>query len=187
MGSPRPGLCGGLLRYCHDDLPVQCCGGGHTNRWTALSAFVGKGLSLEQARRLPRPQVERELNFISGACVMASRAFVEQIGLMDEGYFLYCEEQDWAYRAAGRFGLVYAPDALVYHKEGATTGWNDYNLRWPALGYLTRSRIRCTWLHQPYMLPTVFGAIAYAAVRLFAKKMFSLFSFYPKGNGKKEP
>jgi GT2 family glycosyltransferase len=113
--------------------------------------------------------VEKDLNFIAGACVMASRAFVETVGLMDEGYFLYCEEQDWAYRAAGRFDLVYAPEALVFHKGGRSTGWNGQSFNLKALCRLTRSRIRCTLLHHPLMLPTVLLFTCCAALRTTAR------------------
>ena len=167
----RPGLCGALLRYCHDALPIQCCAGGVTNWWTHLSSFTGNGLTLEQARNLPRELVEGNINFICGACVMVSRKFVETVGFMDEGYFLYCEEQDWACRSKKEFDLAYAPEALVYHREGATTGWNGNTFRIKSLLLLTRSRIRCTYLHHPWMLPTVIAGIGFATTRLLLKKL----------------
>ena len=172
----RPGLCGGLLRYCHDSLPIQCCAGGVTNWWTHLSRFYGHGLTLEQAQNLSRDTVEDKINFICGACVMVSRKFVETVGFMDEGYFLYCEEQDWGCRSKGKFDIAYAPEALVYHKEGATTGWNGRTFRLKSLYFLTRSRIRCTYLHHPWMLPTVIAGIGFAAIRLIFKKIiFKIF------------
>lgn len=169
----RPGLCGALLRYCHEEHLVQCLAGGRTDPRTALSRITGQGLTLEQARRVPKDVVEAEINYICGACVMASRNFVESVGLLDEGYFLYCEEQDWAYRAKGNFDFAYAPQALVWHREGATTGWNGrapISLR-PLLR-LTASRVRCTWRHHPQWLPTVLGGILFAALRLFGKKLW---------------
>ena len=172
----RPGLCGGLLRYCHASLPIQCCAGGITNWWTHLSKFTGHGLTLEQAQNLSRDDVENKINFICGACVIVSREFVETVGFMDEGYFLYCEEQDWACRSKGKFDLAYSPDALVYHKEGATTGWNGNTLRLKSLYFLTRSRIRCTYLHHPWMLPTVIAGIGFASARLLLKKLVSKFT-----------
>lgn len=177
FAKERPGLCGAMLRFRHEDMPIQCLGGGVTNRWTALSRLTGQGLSLEEARRISAEEVERGLNFINGACVMASRAFLETVGLMDEGYFLYCEEQDWAYRSAGRFDLAYAPEALVYHHEGATTGWNGRKLRLVPLLRLTRSRIRLTAKHVPLALPLVAGSGIYAACRLFWRRLRAALGF----------
>jgi len=169
----RPGLCGALLRYCHDEQLVQCLAGGRTDPRTALSHITGQGFTLEEARRVPRDEVEAGINYICGACVMASKQFVEDVGLLDEGYFLYCEEQDWAYRAAGRFDLAYAPEALVWHREGASTGWNGRgSMQLRPLLRLTVSRLRCTWRHHPQWLPTVLLGIVYAALRLAGKKLW---------------
>ena len=167
----RPGLCGGLLRYCHEGRLVQCLAGGCTDPRTALSRITGQGLTLEEALRVPRDEVEARINYVCGACVMASRRFVETVGLLDEGYFLYCEEQDWAYRAGGRFDLAYAPDALVWHREGASTGWNGRGaMPLRSLLRLTVSRLRCTWRHQPKWLPTVLLGIVFATLRLTMKR-----------------
>lgn len=168
----RPGLCGALLRYCHEEHLIQCMAGGFTNPRTALSHIMGQGLSLDEARCVSRATVEASVNYICGACVMASRRFVETVGLLDEGYFLYCEEQDWAYRAAGRFDLAYAPEALVWHHEGASTGWNGrapLSLR--PLMRLASSRLRCTWRHHPRFLLSVGAAIVYAAANLVVRKL----------------
>lgn len=173
FACPRPGLCGGLLRYCHEERLIQCLAGGNSDPRTALSRIVGQGLTLEEALHVPRHEVEARINYVCGACVMASRQFVERVGLLDEGYFLYCEEQDWASRAAGKFDLSYAPDALVWHHEGATTGWNGRGpMPLRRLLRLTASRLRCTWRHHPQYLPTVLLGIAFAAVRLLGKKLW---------------
>lgn len=165
----RPGLCGALLRYCHEEKLVQCMAGGHTDPRTALSRIMGQGLTLEEAQRVPRDEVEADINYICGASVMASRQFVEVVGLLDEAYFMYCEEQDWAYRASGRFDFAYAPEAVVWHREGATTGWNGRCIKLKPLFQLTRSRIRYTFLHHKKWIVTVLIGIMYAALKLITK------------------
>jgi GT2 family glycosyltransferase len=57
-----------------------------------------------------------------GACILARRAVVEQIGGLDEGFFMYAEEVDWCYRMrrAG-WAIWQAPDARVTHVSGAAT------------------------------------------------------------------
>lgn len=171
FASARPGLCGALLRYCHGERLVQCLAGGRTDPRTALSRIMGQGLTLDVARRVPREKVEAEINYVCGACVMASRKFVEVVGLLDEGYFLYCEEQDWAYRAAGMFDLAYAPDAVVWHREGVSTGWTGRGrLPLRPLLRLAISRMRCTWKHQTRWLPCVAAGVAFAALRLMVGK-----------------
>jgi GT2 family glycosyltransferase len=57
-----------------------------------------------------------------GACILARRAVVEQIGGMDEQFFMYSEEVDWCYRVrqAG-WAIWQVPAARVTHVGGAAT------------------------------------------------------------------
>lgn len=64
--------------------------------------------------------------FVFGGCggaVAYRRTMLEQIGLFDEDFFMYCEDVDLAWRAqlAG-WRCVYAPLAVVYHRLSATGG-----------------------------------------------------------------
>jgi GT2 family glycosyltransferase len=173
FSKSRPGLCGSLVLYADSGQAgqvVQCRGGGFTHRWTMLSKLNARGMSLSDARADTPEKIERELNFIYGASVMASRAFIERIGLMDENYFMYCEEQDWAFRAGGRFDLAYAPDALVRHREGGTTGHSRACVNIRALLRLMRSRLLLAWKHAPYALPVVGCGILFAAARMLPAK-----------------
>jgi hypothetical protein len=57
-----------------------------------------------------------------GACLMTRREVIEQVGGMDEGYFMYSEELDWCHRIkqAG-WGIVYLPTAQVIHHTGKSS------------------------------------------------------------------
>ena len=170
FAKERPGLCGSLICYRDSGL-VQCRAGGRTNKWTGLSVLDGGGEDVTQAKRTDAAQVEGRLNFIYGASVMVSRDFIEQVGLMDERYFLYCEEQDWAYSARGRFDFAYASDALVWHKEGASTGFSHSSFNARRLLSLTKSRLRLTAKHLPLALPLVCLSIVYAAARMAWRRL----------------
>ena len=169
----RPGLVGSLILYDDGAGLTQCCAGGYTHVWTGLSRLAGGGLPLEQAQKLPPFQVEAGLNFIYGASVLASREFLQRVGFMDEGFFLYCEEQDWAWRGLTQgFGLAYAPDAFVYHKEGASTGMNNRRRAGKRLLQLTRSRLLLAWKHQPLACGTVLIGSAFAFLRILWRGVF---------------
>lgn len=170
--SKRPGLCGGLICYGGNPDLVQCCAGGTTSLWTGLSQLIGQDLSLEQARQLPRESVERRLDFIYGACVLVSKTFLETVGLLDERFFLYCEEQDWAVRNRGKFELCYAPGALILHKEGASTGLSRAAFNSGRAWRLMKSRLRLVCKHAPWALPVMLGGLAFAAVRRFYRQTF---------------
>ena len=65
--------------------------------------------------------------------MLVSRDFLDEVGLMDESYFLYYEETDWAMRGKERYRLAYADDAVVYHKEGASIGSSHQRAKRSAL------------------------------------------------------
>jgi len=62
---------------------------------------------------------EREVDWVSGACLLVRRADAEAVGLMDERYFMYAEDVDFcaAVRARGRH-VLFSPAAEVIHLRG---------------------------------------------------------------------
>ena len=66
-------------------------------------------------------QVEREMDVISGASMYATKAYVDEVGLMDEGFFVFCEDSDWCLRR-GAYRLGYAHDSVIRHIHGSTSG-----------------------------------------------------------------
>ena len=117
---PGAGMAGATLLYYHQPDRVQAWGGGRYDPRLGISSHLGILAPAEQKPDVA--EVEREMAYVVGASLMVSRPFLENIGLMDERYFLYYEEIDWACRARGRYALTYAADSLVYHKEGGTVG-----------------------------------------------------------------
>ncbi len=63
----------------------------------------------------------REVDWISGACMLARREAVRQVGGMDEAYFMFNEDVDWCRRMkqAG-WAVGYEPAAEVVHHVGAS-------------------------------------------------------------------
>ena len=74
----------------------------------------------------------REVDWLSGACLLVRREATETVGFFDEDFFLFSEDTDWCYRfrQAG-WKVVFCPDAEVVHVGGATHGGTQYreNLR----------------------------------------------------------
>ena len=86
---------------------------------------------------------------------------------MEESYFLYFEEMDWALRGRGRYRFVYADDAVVYHKEGASIGSSHQRTKSSALSsfFMVRSRLRFTRKFYLWALPSVVACSVLLAVR----------------------
>jgi N-acetylglucosaminyl-diphospho-decaprenol L-rhamnosyltransferase len=92
------------------------------SRWRPLLARglnIGRNASFEAMPDIG--YIQRTMNYVSGASLFATREFIESVGLMDERYFLYCEEVDWCLRG-NRRRLGYAHDSIVYHTYGTTIG-----------------------------------------------------------------
>ncbi len=63
-----------------------------------------------------------DVDWVMGAALMVRHSVVEQVGLMDEDYFMYSEELDWCRRIkdAG-WRVVYFPRAEIVHFEGKSS------------------------------------------------------------------
>ncbi len=81
----------------------------------------------------------REVDVIMGAFMLVRRAAIDQVGAMDEGYFMYSEEVDWCYRfkQAG-WKIYYNPHVQAVHLWGGTSK----QVRWEMFVELYRSRVR---------------------------------------------
>jgi GT2 family glycosyltransferase len=178
---PDAGICGSTLLYYDDPSKVQAFGGSVYNQWVARVGPIGK---LASAAELPQAEeIERKMAYIIGASMLVRRSFLEQIGLMDEEYFLYFEELDWATLAKGRFQLGYCPHSVVYHKEGRTIGSNRVTYRQSALAefYMIRNRIVFTRKHHPLALGSVLCAILLSGLHRLFNRRWSNFTALTRG------
>jgi N-acetylglucosaminyl-diphospho-decaprenol L-rhamnosyltransferase len=62
------------------------------------------------------------VDWVVGACLMVRREAFEQVGGLDEGFFMYSEDMDWCHRikVAG-WEVIYLPTATVVHYEGKSS------------------------------------------------------------------
>ena len=65
------------------------------------------------------PDELSEVDALSGSCMMVRREVLEQVGLLDETYFMYGEDLDWCYRMrqAG-WRIYYVPTTTIIHFRG---------------------------------------------------------------------
>ena len=147
------GMCGTVVRYYHDPDVVQALNGHRFNIWTGQSQGIGNKKSISVP--FDPKRVVEQTDFIVGASLGASRKFLEAIGPMEDRYFLYFEEIDWAARNDGRFAIGFAHGATVFHKEGGSIGSSGKpGARSLASEYwLTRSRLAFIRRNKPLLLP----------------------------------
>jgi GT2 family glycosyltransferase len=96
-----------------------------------------------------------EPGWIFGGCggaVAYRRALLDQVGMFDESFFMYCEDVDlnWRAQLAG-WGCWYTPQAVVYHKLSATGGgpiasyYTGRNTLWVIAKNLPGTLLRKHW------------------------------------------
>jgi len=162
------GICGSSLRYYYAPNQYQCFGGASYNKWLGTVRLVGGGMQVGE--EIECNQVETAMDYVMGASMLVSFEFLQTVGLMEEGYFLYFEELDWAVRCKGKFLIAYAPNSIVFHKEGASIGTKNStsrSKRFLSEYYFTRNKLVFTKKHYPYALPTLyFGILIAVFVRL---------------------
>lgn len=64
----------------------------------------------------------RRVQVVTGCFMLVRQEAIRQVGMMDEGYFMYAEETDWCWRflKAGWENLFY-PDACIIHLGGQSS------------------------------------------------------------------
>ncbi|TMV82780.1 glycosyltransferase family 2 protein [Thioclava sp. BHET1] len=109
-------LLGNRVLYLEDPGRIQI-DGGTLDRRTGVTGNLHLG---SLAKETPPPDLAR-MDFVMGASMTASRAFLTRAGPMAEDYFLYYEEVDWALRR-GDMPLAFCPGAEIFHRAGSVIG-----------------------------------------------------------------
>lgn len=63
-----------------------------------------------------------EVDAVTGACMLVRVSAIDQVGLLDERFFMYGEDLDWAYRLKAQgWRVFYDPAVRALHQKGATS------------------------------------------------------------------
>ena len=113
---PGAAACAPQLRSADGSVQPFAFGGDPTplylsrRRWFALF-----GRSLHDWNT----DLVQEVDWVSGACLMARREAIEQVGPLDETMFMYFEDNDWCLRFRRRgWKVFYVPDVSITHLGG---------------------------------------------------------------------
>ena len=149
------GIVGSTLISYDAPNQLQCCAGHDFNTWTARVRPVSNATAIDALP--PETEIEARLRYVSGASMFVKRAFLKEVGLLNEQYFLYFEEIDWTTRAKGRYALGYCAQSHILHKEGRSIGSNHERQKRSLFSehYLSRNRVLFTRTHFPLRVPVV--------------------------------
>ncbi len=140
-----PGALDGLVDYleAHADVGVVgpkliladgsldlACRRSFPTPEVAFYRMMGLAHLFPQSRRFGRynlsyldPNIETDVDSVVGACMLLRTSIIREVGLLDEQFFMYGEDLDWAYRIK-QYGwrIVYYPEVQVLHyKRAAST------------------------------------------------------------------
>ncbi len=73
---------------------------------------------------------ERDVDVVSGMFMLVPRPVLDQVGPLDDAYFVYSEEADWCYRIrqAG-WRCVFTPEAQIIHLDGGSKSTSQIRSR----------------------------------------------------------
>lgn len=158
-GRDDRAVCGSVIHFFDHPELIQALGGNRFNPSTGIAAR-SEGRFRHETETFCAAATARRLAYVSGCSMLLPRRFLEEVGLMDEDYFLYYEEIDWFTRAGGRFPPCIAADAHLYHREGRAIGSAAWRRRASAFAdfHLYRSRFLFMRKHAPLRLPLCYLA-----------------------------
>lgn len=154
--------------------------------WVAFSKVVGLNDLFPKSKLFGKynltyldPEKTTEVDAISGSFMMIQKRAIDDIGLLDETFFLYGEDLDWCYRM-GQAGwkIVYLPKTQIIHYKGQSAREATFNhlyVFYSAMGLFVNKHFNRGW----YVLPRWFlifgiwlrGGVSYLS-RLCQKLVF---------------
>lgn len=129
-----------MVKFLDDHPDAGCVGCKHLNVDRTLQrsmdnfpSLLNDFLSYTELYRLPMllPLLKnkfawwsdhdkvRDVDWVNGACMMVRKEIIDEIGGLDERFFIYAEELDWCYRMKEKGWKVYfTPEATLIHLGG---------------------------------------------------------------------
>lgn len=169
----RAGLCGASVVAFDAPHAVQAFGGAAFHPLTLTGRNIGEGSALSD---MPdRRSVESRLGYPLGAAIALRKDYLSRAGYLDERFFLYYEEIDWARAGGAAHRPVWAPEAVVYHRYGAASKSErrmagEPSRRSPLSDYhMTRSRVLFAAKWRPPLAPLAMLAGGAQAARRYVR------------------
>lgn len=158
QGRPDVGLWGATVVRSADGR-LECAGGFAYQPWTTVIRPLLAGVEVREAMVAPQPTT---MAYVHGAAMAVRAEVFQRVGLLEERFFLFCEELDFCQRArAAGYALGWARECLVTHEGGASVG--GYPPPDPRLAALvayheTLSPLLFTRRHHPGKFPVALAA-----------------------------
>lgn len=152
------GAVGSVCYNADEPMTVQAWVGARVNLWIGY------------VRNSTVPQEDAWFHALYGTSMLIACTAIHDVGLLDEGFFLYWEETEFCLRLRKKgWRIAAAPDSRVLHKLHASTGGNAIILD----RYQTASGLRILGLHSPAPSLASFLFLAMRFVRRLLRLQFA--------------
>lgn len=113
------GIIGPKIVDRHGSVQDSCRDFMVPKNWVSRNTRRFFGISSGSVLEKKDYNLTQRVDWVSGACMLVRQAAVEQVGLMDERYFMYIEDMDWCRQFwAQGWEVWYLPDWVVEHNAG---------------------------------------------------------------------
>lgn len=165
------GMIGSKVLSYHNPKLIQAAGGGSVQRWKGKAIYFDR-----DEEDYGQWDATLDVEHLLGASILVRSDYVNDVGLLDERYFLCMEEVDWCFRVS-RCGwrLVYCPLSKVFHK-GSVSFSNSLT----QLYYNQRNTLLFTLKNFPHYIPVVLvcGLFWKVGKRIIAGRFTDVFEIF---------
>ena len=95
----------------------------------ALRLWAGYGaVHWETERRFSDPR--HRVTYAPTCAMLIARSVFDTVGVMDERYFVYCDDTDFCIRASrAHLAIIYTPNVSIWHKVSSLSGEGAFSIR----------------------------------------------------------
>ena len=164
-----------LLKYADNNnitVPKMCYYSNPDTVWYA-GGYIDKikGLAIHYGYKMNEEKFNERVkcNFATGCCMLIHKSIFKKIGLLDEKYFMYCEDTDFSIRLdQNKIAILYVPTAKLLHKVSVSTGGENSPM---SIYYGTRNRFIYLKQYKKYFC---FTAYIYTYVTRYIKILVNI-------------
>jgi GT2 family glycosyltransferase len=132
---PHVGVVG--CQVLENESRIQRTGSSFPDPLNLFLTLSGLSRIFARSRFFGRPELgwwdrdsEKDLDVISGMFMLVRREAIDQVGLLDESYFVYTEEVDWCLRfSRAGWRRVFTPCARIIHLDGGSKSTSQVNTK----------------------------------------------------------
>ncbi len=152
--DPKIGLLG--CKILNDDGTLQlACRRSFPTTWVAFTKLSGLANIFPKSKLFGRynlthldPDDAYEVEAISGSCMFIRREALEEVGHLDETFFMYGEDLDWCFRfGEAGWKVFYSPETSIVHYKGESSkvaAWDTMTHFYRAMDIFARKHFSST-------------------------------------------